>query len=77
VSVPEVKPVQLSTAVRRVRQQFSLLTFLYIVPPCLADVANVDSALCRQLMNEHYYYLSVSYNDINAASKNERLSQTY
>jgi len=49
VSVHEVKPVQLSTAVRRVWQQFSRLTLLYIVASCVGDVANVDCALCRQL----------------------------
>ena len=38
--------MRLSTAVRRVWQQFSRL---HIVPPCVADVATVDCTLCRHL----------------------------
>ena len=45
--------------VRRVWQQFSrakLNPSVYsLVPPCVADVT-VDCALCRNQINEHYYY---------------------
>jgi len=37
-----------SIAVRRVWQQFSRLTLLYIVLPCVADVSIVNCAVCQQ-----------------------------